>query len=66
MEFETISNVNSNYSSAEAVKVTAPKSTAKAIPLFPFGENDLTAPLNRWPAGHEDLIAIRTSIRRKK
>lgn len=30
MELETISNVNSNYGSAEAVKVTAPKSTAKA------------------------------------
>lgn len=30
MELETISNVNSNYSSAEAVKATAPKSTAKA------------------------------------
>lgn len=30
MELETISNVNSNYGSAEAVKVTASKSTAKA------------------------------------
>lgn len=30
MELETISNVNSNYGSAEAVKVTTPKSTAKA------------------------------------
>ena len=34
----------------------------KAAPIFTFGENDLTAPLNRWPAGHEDPIAIRTSI----
>ena len=31
-----------------------------------FGENDLTAPLNRWPAGHEDPIAIRISTRRKR
>lgn len=30
MEVETMSNVNSNYGSAEAVKVSAPKTTVKA------------------------------------
>lgn len=35
MELETISNVNSNYGSAEAVKVSAPKPTVKVEHVDP-------------------------------